>query len=231
MAEPGTQDRMRKVSVIRSYPKASFAIALVAATAVGTSALIYYLFSSPATPDIEFLLASDKSEYIVGEAPKISLHVINHRDQAVTLVRDLENSELGFLYPLVGFRIGTIYTPLDLDSNQTCYFPGPVSEATFLTLQPGESREFAAQYVIKLCFDIKWQSGTHKLLYRYATEEGNRDLWIGPVTRYDQNTYKTINSLLDNVPPLDIVSNTLEFTFKDQPEIDSPNPHQAGASR
>lgn len=192
-----------------------FAIIGLLAAWVGWSYAAPHLRRVIPPEQIELVIASDKSTYMIGECPKISATLTNQSGHTITLVPAIDGSA-GRRYPLVKF---SVQAPPNAMEEEVLFGCGNVN-----SLEPSDFHVLPASGQLELLGPwggAPWTAlnrglGEYIVKLTYDTNETDVELWLGGPLALPQNAIaeRRVSALLGEVPRFTVTSNSLKLRFE-----------------
>ena len=187
------------------------------------------------------ILSTSKRKYKVGDKPVLNVEIINKSDSAVLMVGSLDGSDIGIRLPICKYTVkhqilGDIST-----TGFQCGNVNPIREFDFKEV-PAEARfdpyERVDDYSYFSSRSTFWDQflipGIYKLKFRYSTMDKDNIFWTRKKMQDVDSTMikwyfaegkedvyyrelrkkKTLDSLWNLVPDLELESNTLTIEYK-----------------
>ena len=174
----------------------------------------------------ECTLTTEQEEYLVGEVPKLTVAIINKSAKDVYLIGSLDASEEKWRSPFCYF---TMEKPV-VDSLPTlprCGNMNPLRKEDFVLVESGESfnpfvaidgHGFFSSDKVSNPWNFR-NAGRYKITFHYSTISTNIKDYLGDgvwTYRDDKKKYRELEELFENVPNVELTSNTVEIQVKDK---------------
>ena len=180
-------------------------------------------------------IKSDKMIYKNGKLPVVSVEIKNNTDSSFYLIKTLNNSYSRHRYPYSYFVIEKINdTSFEETRISGCGNDAFIKESDFCLVKPGKTfdpfqNDPSPYFSLSLNIAQKNFSskGAYKITYYYSTNEADFSKWMGNHMRWKwfnfetnklhpeyKEEYERFMILFDQVPKMDLVSNTLIIQFK-----------------
>ncbi|GMW01674.1 MAG: hypothetical protein AMXMBFR84_28110 [Candidatus Hydrogenedentota bacterium] len=171
----------------------------------------------PAMPAdaFELAIATDKTEYGVGEKVAITAILTNRSGKTVYLARPLDGSERG-RSPVARFTVEAPPSALPKEQLGLCGNTNPIDTGAFVEVPDGGSLPLVIDGGFWLNYELNRGAGEYRIQMTYSTEATEPSAWVGgPMQPLAENRILlSIAPYLSCVPRIKVVSNEVVLSFK-----------------
>ena len=164
--------------------------------------------------DFELTITADKSEYVVGEYPKVTARLLNRSGGEVLLVTPLEGSSRS-RSPVAKLTVVPPTTALPLERVDMCGNVNAIDKSAFVRVPNNESLYLIRNTPYSLAYETNRGPGEYRIRMTYSTATPDPDAWTGGLLALNSSSWLLfeIAPLLSKVPRFRVESNELRLTF------------------